>query len=135
MTIKEIRFAGGYPACKTNEIKTVGQGEMISRALGSNTGSLVTYPPGRYDITPPEFRDPAYEYILTVNQNGTGTLAMNPRHPDSVMTERPSSRKPQDWERSRLQMLNERSAHIIISGFAKGDPQFYRLFRLIFWYP
>lgn len=133
MTIKEVRFNGGFPVCRTEDLKSLNHAEMLAGALDSNTGRVLSFPPGRYDVTPTEFRDPAYQYILVVKKDGTGTLEMIPRHSDSVMTNKPGSRKLKDWDRSRLQVLQKGAMPIIIAGFANRDPHYFRLFRLIFW--
>ncbi len=133
MTIREVWFDGGFPACRTEDLKFLNPDDMLAAALGSNTGKKFSFKPGRYNVTPTEFRDPAYDYLLTVKEDGTGTLEMKPRHHDSAMTEKPGSKRVQDWDRSRLQVLQKGAMPIIIAGFANCDPHYFRLFRLIFW--
>ena len=98
MTIREFRFSGGYPVCKTEQLKSLNQAEILAKALESDSGQLSTFAPGTFDVTPSEFRNPAYQYLLTVKRDGTGALAMSPRHPDSVLSEKPGGSDPKDWE-------------------------------------
>lgn len=87
--------------------------------------------PGTHDVTPREWSNPNYTYLVNVAPRGTGTLDMQPRYSNSVMQEFLGSVPQSGLDHARTQVLGPDTSPIVIAGGYIGSPTGFALFAII----
>lgn len=131
MTILEINFPKGIKLSSPSPEEI---GEKIFGRDFESQKRLGILPPGIHDRTPPQWKLPAFRYIVHSKNDGTGSLELIPEAESSKAW---FIDKPEEQMSGMIKPINEHSEPIIIVGGGKeddgSDSSSIFLYSAIFW--